>query len=84
MNKFYILEEITQEDLNNLTLERNTLKKENKKLNHYKLLYQKVKDRNDEAIEYLKDREEDNECCSVCSVMSDRLLEILKGNNETQ
>ena len=33
----------------------------------------------DKAIEYLKDREEDNECCSVCSVISDRLLEILRG-----
>ena len=65
-----------------LSEQTDNLRKENEKLNHYKLLYQKVKDRNDEAIEYLKDREEDNECCSVCSVMSDRLLEILKGNNE--
>ena len=32
------------------------------------------------AIKYLKDREEDNECCSVCSVMSDKLLEILGGD----
>lgn len=34
----------------------------------------------DKAKEYLKDREEDNECCSVCSVMSDELLEILGGD----
>lgn len=34
----------------------------------------------DKAIKYLKDREEDNECCSVCSVMSDKLLKILGGD----
>lgn len=38
-----------------------------------------LQQRIDKAIEYLKDRKEDNECCSVCSVMSDRLLEILGG-----
>ena len=31
----------------------------------------------DKARKYLKEREEDNMCCSVCSVMSDELLEIL-------
>lgn len=36
----------------------------------------------DEAIEYLKEREEDNMCCSVCSVMSDKLLEILGDKDE--
>lgn len=30
------------------------LEKENEKLNHYKLLYQKVKERNDKAIEYIE------------------------------
>ena len=34
----------------------------------------------DKAIKYLKNREEDNECCSVCSVMSDKLLKILGGD----
>lgn len=35
----------------------------------------------DKAREYLKEREEDNMCCSVCSVMSDKLLKIL-GDDE--
>lgn len=42
-------------------------------------LIKDLQQRIDKAIEYLKDREIDNECCSVCSVMSDKLLEILKG-----
>ena len=32
MHKFYYLEDMTQEDLNNLALERNTLQQENKQL----------------------------------------------------
>jgi len=32
------------------------------------------------AIKYLEDREYDNMCCSVCSVMSDKLLDILRGD----
>lgn len=36
-----------------------------------------------EAIEYIKKREYDNYSCSVCSVMSDDLLNILnKGDNK--
>ena len=35
------------------------VEKENEKLNHYKLLYQKVKERNDKAIEYL------HETCNI-------------------
>lgn len=34
--KFYILEEMTREDLNNLALERNTLAKENARLKEFK------------------------------------------------
>lgn len=33
----------------------NILKAENEILNHYKLLYQKVKERNDKAIEYIEE-----------------------------
>ena len=63
------------------------LKEENEKLNHYKLLYQKVKDRNDKAIEYI----ENNTYTSAGSlkttlyIQNDELydfLDILKGNNE--
>ena len=39
-----------------------------------------LKNRINKAIEYLRDREEDNKCCSVCSVMSDKLLSILGGD----
>lgn len=35
----------------------------------------------DKVREYLKEREEDNMCCSVCSVMSDKLLKML-GDDE--
>jgi hypothetical protein len=62
------------------------LQKEIEKLNHYKLLYQKVKDRNEKAIEYL------HETCNIglgeLSVYGDdinpcELKKILEGNNET-
>ena len=64
------------------------LKKENEKLNHYKLLYQKVKERNDKALEYV----ENNTYTSAGSLkttlylQNDELydfLETLKGDNET-
>lgn len=62
------------------------LLEENEKLNHYKLLYQKVKDRNDKAIEYV----ENNTYTSAGSLkttlylQNDELydfLEILKGES---
>ena len=60
------------------------LEKENEKLNHYKLLYQKVKERNMEAIELIE-----NDLSlgvstfgSVYSIGANKVLEILKGNNE--
>lgn len=64
------------------------LTKENEKLNHYKLLYQKVKERNDKAIEYIYNN-------SIPTSFSNPplqldfegnikdLLKILEGNNET-
>ena len=60
------------------------LQQENEKLNHYKLLYQKVKERNDKAIEYL------HETCNIglgeLSVYGDNinpceLEKILKGED---
>lgn len=59
--------------------------KENEKLNHYKLLYQKVKDRNDKAIEYLEQEpviEINGEFRNIYSEDDNKLLEILKGNND--
>ena len=72
------------------------LLKENEKLNHYKLLYQKVKERNDKAIEFIESKNN-----GICIVNGEEkgaytflldfdksrefvwsLLEILKGNNE--
>lgn len=58
---------------------------ENEKLNHYKLLYQKVKDRNDKAIEFVEelyDNTDDITCYDIDRNTRDDLLEILKGNNE--
>lgn len=62
------------------------LKQENEKLNHYKLLYQKVKERNDKAIEFIE-----NDLSlgvstfgSVYSIGANKVLDILKGNNETK
>ena len=59
--------------------------KENEKLNHYKLLYQKVKDRNDKAIEYLEQEpviEINGELRNIYSEDDNKLLEILKGENQ--
>ena len=67
-----------------------SLEQENEKLNHYKLLYQKVKERNDKAIEYMKDF-----IFEPLLVNEDRKLimynanlrnfeDILKGNNEKE
>lgn len=72
------------------------LLEENEKLNHYKLLYQKVKDRNDKAIEKI---DSFIECCKCEKLESGsdylhhsywdmfdnfnkQVREILKGNNE--
>ena len=64
------------------------LQQENEKLNHYNLLYQKVKDRNDKAIEFIKSNlkyatnpDRVDEPYLDCYECRD-LLEILKGNNE--
>ena len=61
--------------------------KENEKLNHYKLLYQKLKDRNDNGIEYIKRHMMNPELMDEFEYISTspkKLLEILKGNNEEQ
>ena len=63
------------------------LKKEIEKLNHYKLLYQKVKDRNDKAIEFIEelyDNTDDITCYEIDRNTRDDLLVILKGSNEEQ
>lgn len=59
--------------------------RENEKLNHYKLLYQKVKDRNDKAIEYMKPRFMnciDNDKRYFEDNDIQEIYEILEGNNE--
>ena len=64
------------------------LQQENEKLNHYKLLYQKVKERNDKAIEYieencvLKHLENMMTDLSISGVKD--LVEILKGENNEE
>lgn len=63
------------------------LEKENEKLNHYKLLYQKVKERNDKAIEYIEHFSKDSEIriygipeTKVFIGDIGQLFEILKGD----
>jgi len=51
-------------------------------LNQYYYDYTELNETIDKAIEYLKNREYDNNTCSVCSVMSDDLLQILKGEDK--
>ena len=78
--KFYILEEMTQEDLNNLALERNTLAKENARL----------KDKIEKVIEYVNHYEtirgyyEYEECgydeYNYEEDLKEELLELLKEN----
>lgn len=54
------------------------LKKENEKLNHYKLLYQKVKERNDRAIKIMEDY-------TLFDLKAEKVMEVinlLKGNEE--
>lgn len=73
----------------NVMIAYNMLRQENEKLNHYKLLYQKVKERNDKAIEYI-DNCLDNEYQLepdyapnkyVVNILS-KTWDILEGNNE--
>lgn len=58
------------------------------KYNHYKLLYQKVKERNDKAIEYVEDNFIERmsgmpKGIYIASIRNlEELLEILKDNNE--
>lgn len=63
-----------------------SLEQENEKLNHYKLLYQKVKERNDKAVEYMKPRFMnciDNEKRYFADYDIQQIYEILEGFNET-
>ena len=81
------------DEIHNLTIQQNYLKtqyikfleEENEKLNHYKLLYQKVKERNDKAIDYIEDRYDSEQKKLIHTFDKDNveeLLDILEGNNE--
>ena len=77
--KLYILEEMTQEDLNNLVLERNTLVKENARL----------KDKIEKAVEYIKNIDkyeetlnDDTRVYMVQDVDVDEIERILKESGE--
>ena len=67
-----------------LEKENKQLKEENEKLNHYKLLYQKVKERNDKAVEYLEQALEysKKDCVPSRTFTCEKALDILKDNNE--
>ena len=80
-------EKLEQEikQLKEIWKDTNIIIKDDKKLimngNAYDCL-QDYKSRCEKAIEYLKKREYDNSSCSVCSFMSDDLLNILNGSDE--
>lgn len=60
------------------------VQKENEKLNHYKLLYQKVKERNDEALKFVEKFykiEVTNDLHLMNKIDQTILLGILKGDN---
>ena len=64
---------------------KNWLEEENEKLNHYKLLYQKVKEKNEKAVAYIEDRYDPEQKALThtfdkCNV--GELLDILEGSNE--
>ena len=72
-----------------LEKENQQLKKENEKLNHYKLLYQKVKEKNDKAVEYMKLNfmnriDIDGGERYFADYEIHELYEILEGNNESK
>lgn len=76
---------------NGILLEENkNIGEENCKLHHYKLLYQKVKERNDKAIEYVEnninfcknDSQGTYDVCNIRIASDKKLLEILKCNIE--
>ena len=79
----------TEEDLllfiYDLKMENKKLQQENEKLNHYKLLYQKVKDRNDKAIDYIEDRYDPEQKVLTHTFDKDNveeLYKILEGKND--
>ena len=65
-------------------IELDKLQQENEKLNHYKLLYQKVKERNAKAIEFIEelyDNTDDITCYDIDRYRREELLDVLKGES---
>lgn len=82
----YINKIVTIEDnISQLYDDYKLLQQENEKLNHYKLLYQKVKERNDKAIEYVEEQTEGYDTNPIEGTWLYNIYQIediLKGNNE--
>lgn len=78
----------------NAMIAYNMLRQENEKLNHYKLLYQKVKDRNDLGLKKIQELKENAKSEITTLTTGDKayykyvnnifkeLEEMLKGKNE--
>ena len=84
MEKFYDMETMTQEKLNKLALERNTLKKENKYLSDKVVKYTEVVDQQAAKLKSLEN-EIDNFSNSDynehnLNVFLENVYEIVKGN----
>ena len=83
--KFYDLEHLTQEDLNNLALERNTLQQENKQLKaeNYRLEHNEkvLLQREERAINYIDQVIGYKPCAREISEELNTLIGILRGGN---
>lgn len=73
----YSIEEVLEETMADLKEANDSVTWWHNRFKAVQRDYEELKTKINKAIEYLKEREEDNMCCSVCSVMSDKLLEIL-------
>ena len=75
------------DDYKECLAEYDALQQENEKLNHYKLLYQKVKEKNEKAVAYIENRYDPEQKALTNTFDKDNvgeLLELLEGNNEIQ
>ena len=83
MHKFYTLEDMTQEDLNKLALERNTLDQE---LNKYKSIVDGINEHIDKCLEndkycYLSSEPKDRCRIEIWGEVKDKIKELEEGNS---
>lgn len=77
--KFYDLETLTQEDLNRLALERNTLVKENERLNNIIDELEKMFDGDLDGFRTINEKGACNDILEVIEIYKDKLKELKEG-----